>query len=166
MTRETEAIARRYASRNRVSVELPELGGGIHGRVYFARGAGAPGGGAIKVFHQEEFFLRELGVYERLRDAGIREILGLAVPQLIRADGELWVLEMTVVERPYLLDFAGAYLDGSAPHFDEEVWETWEEDKREKFGERWPEVKRVLAALEDNGIQMLDVNPGNVALRE
>jgi hypothetical protein len=33
ITREAEAIALRYASRNLVSVELPELGGGIHGRV-------------------------------------------------------------------------------------------------------------------------------------
>jgi hypothetical protein len=83
---------------------------------------------------------------------------------LIRADGELLVLEMTVVERPYLLDFAGAYLDEATPQFDDEVWETWEADKREKFGERWSEVKAVLAALEDYGIYMLDVNPGNVAL--
>ncbi|MFM8419745.1 MAG: hypothetical protein ACKOEQ_06440 [Verrucomicrobiota bacterium] len=44
------------------------------------------------------------------------------------------------------------------------MWEIWEADKREKFGERWPEVKAVLAALEDYGVHMLDVNPGNVAL--
>ena len=96
----------------------------------------------------------------------MREIRGLVVPQLIRSDGELLVLEMTVVERPYLLDFAGAYLDDAALQFDDEVWETWEADNREKFGERWPEVKAVLKALEDYGIHMLDVNPGNVALAD
>jgi hypothetical protein len=167
MSRELEPIARHYASRNWLSVELPGLGGGVHGKVFFVRGNAAPGGTAIKVFYHEEFFHRELLAYERLREAGVREVLGLAVPQLIRADGELLVLEMTVVERPYLLDFAGAYLDETAPLFDEEVWEMWEADKREKFGDRWPEVKAVLAALEDNyGIHMLDVNPGNVALTD
>jgi len=166
MSREPNAIARRYASRNRLAVELPGLGGGIHGQVFFVRGDAAPGGTAIKVFCHEEFFRRELLVYERLRQAGVREVRGLAVPQLIRADDELLVLEMTVVERPYLLDFAGAYLDDDAPQFDDEVWAMWEADKREKFGERWPEVKAALAALEDYGIHMLDVNPGNVALAD
>jgi hypothetical protein len=98
-----------------------------------------------------------------LKEAGIRELLGFAVPQLIRVDAELLALEMTVVERPFILDFAGAYLDQSAPQFDDEVWETWEADKREKFGSRWPEVQAVLAALKSYGIEMLDVNPGNVA---
>jgi len=164
MARELEAVARRYASLNRLAIEPPSLGGGIHGLVFFVRGADVPGGAAIKVFYHEEFFRRELLVYERLREAGVQQVCGLAVPQLIRADGDLLVLEMTVVERPYLLDFAGAYLDETAPHFDDAVWETWEADKQEKFGERWPEVKAVLAALEDYGIQMLDVNPGNVAV--
>lgn len=134
--------------------------------MFFVRGEADPGGAAIKVFYHGEFFRRELLVYERLRDAGVREIRGLVVPQLIRADAELLVLEMTVVERPYLLDFAGAYLDDAAPQFDDEVWEPWEVDTREKFGERWPEVKAVLGALEDYGIHMLDVNPGNVALAD
>jgi len=49
------------------------------------------------------------------------------------------------------------------PHDLNEVWETWEADKREKFGPRWPEVQAVLAALKSQGIHMLDVNPGNVA---
>ena len=164
MTREPHTVARRYASRNRLAVDLPALGGGIHGQVFFVGGKAAPGGAAIKVFYLEEFFRREVLVYERLRDAGVKEVRGMAVPQLIRADVELLVLELTVVERPYLLDFAGAYLDDAAPQFEDEVWEIWEADKREKFGERWPEVKAVLAALEDYGVHMLDVNPGNVAL--
>jgi len=121
MSREPEPIARRYASRNRLSVEFPGLGGGIHGQVFFVRGSAAPGGTAIKVFYLEEFFRRELLVYERLREAGVRTIRGLSVPQLIRADGGLLVLEMTVVERPYRMDFAGAFLDDDAPQFDDEV---------------------------------------------
>ncbi|MCW5558504.1 MAG: hypothetical protein KIT22_11825 [Verrucomicrobiae bacterium] len=162
MPRELDRIVRLYASRNRLSVEK-SLGAGIHGQVFFVRGNSIAGGTAIKVFYAEEPFRRELRVYERLRDANVRKIRGFAVPQLIQADSALLVLEMTVVERPYVLDFAGAYLDEDAPQFPEEVWETWEADKREKFGEHWREVKAMLAALEEYDIHMLDVNPGNVA---
>jgi hypothetical protein len=162
MPRDLNAQAREYASRNRLTLR-EMLGSGIHGQVRVLQGGITQGGTALKVYFEETFYRRELAVYERLKEAGIRELLGFAVPQLIRADDELLALEMTVVERPYVLDFAGAYLDQSAPQFDDEVWETWEADKREKFGLRWPEVQAVLAALKSYGIEMLDVNPGNVA---
>jgi len=154
-----------YASRNQRAVCEP-LGGGIHGAVYMIQRSKALGGTALKVFQAEEFFARELAVYERLKMAEIRQILGFAVPQLIATDRELLALEMTVVERPYVLDFAGAYLDNDAPWFEDEKWELWENDKREKFGNRWPRVQMVLAALEDYGIHLLDVNPGNIAFAD
>lgn len=165
MPRDLIEAAREYASRNRL-VTGEKLGSGIHGRVQVVQGSTALGGTALKVFCAEEFYRRELMVYERLREAQVRELRGFAVPQLIRADDELFALEMTVVERPFVLDFAGAYLDNDAPWFEDEKWEIWEADKREKFGPRWPEVQAVLAALEGYGIHMLDVNPGNVAFRE
>lgn len=165
MSRDLTQIAHLYASRNKLAVrEL--LGGGIHGLVYLIQGNATPGGTALKVFHAPEFYRREWMVYERLKAAQAREILGFAVPQLIGADDELLAVEMTVVERPYVLDFAGAYLDNDAPWFEDEKWEMWEADKHEKFGVRWPEVKAVLAALEDYGIHMLDVNPGNIAFAD
>jgi hypothetical protein len=162
MPRNLTSAASTYASRNRLAVR-EILGAGIHGQVWVLHGAAALGGTALKVYFAEEFYRRELAAYERLKEAGVRKLLGFAVPQMIRADDELLALEMTVVERPFILDFAGAYLDGEGPQFDDEVWATWEADKREKFGDRWPEVKAVLAALDEFGIQMLDVNPGNVA---
>ena len=165
MSRNLTQIARQYASRNALVVR-ESLGGGIHGLVLMVQGNNTLGGTALKIFHAEEFYQRELKVYERLRAAAVRQILGFAVPQFIRADSELLALEMTVVERPFVLDFAGAYLDNDAPWFEDEKWEMWEADKREKFGARWPEVQAVLAALEDYGIQMLDVNPGNIAFAD
>lgn len=165
MLRDLTQIAHRYASRNKLAVQ-ESLGGGIHGLVYMIQGNTALGGTALKVFHAQEFYQRELLVYERLRATEVRQILGFAVPQFISADSELLALEMTVVERPFVLDFAGAYLDNDAPWFEDEKWEMWEADKREKFGARWPEVQAVLAALEDYGIHMLDVNPGNVAFAD
>lgn len=165
MSRDLTQIAHQYASRNKLVVR-ESLGGGIHGLVYLVQGNAAPGGTALKVFHAAEFYQRELMVYERLKAEQIREVLGFAVPQFIKADNELLALEMTVVERPYVLDFAGAFLDNDAPWFEDEKWEMWEIDKREKFGAHWPEVQAMLAALEDYGIQMLDVNPGNVAFAD
>ena len=165
MSRDYTQIAHQYASRKKLAVH-ESLGGGIHGLVFLLQGDTTLGGTALKVFHAQEFYERELMVYERLRAARVRNILGFAVPQWIAVDGELLALEMTVVERPFVLDFAGAYLDNAAPWFEDEKWEMWEADKIEKFGVRWPEVQAVLAALEDFGIQMLDVNPGNVAFAD
>lgn len=162
MSKDPTPTAHEYASRKGLAVR-ETLGGGIHGVVFLLQGSRTWGGTALKVFHFREFFQRELMVYERLKMAQVRQIRGFAVPQLLGADGELMALEMTVVERPYLLDFAGTYLDDEEPQFDKEKLEMWETDKREKFGDQWPEVQAVLANLETYGIHMLDVNPGNLA---
>lgn len=129
MPDDLNAQARRYASRNRLTLR-EKLGAGIHGQVQMLQGDATLGGTARKVFFEETFYRRELAVYNRLKEAGVRDLLGFAVPQLIRVDDELLALEMTVVERPFIPDFAGAYLDQSAPRFDDEVWETWEADIR------------------------------------
>jgi hypothetical protein len=63
------------------------------------------------------------------------------------------------------LDFASAYLD-RRPDFSEEAWAEWASQKREQFDVRWPVVQRVLAALEEFGIYMLDVSPGNIAFAD
>jgi hypothetical protein len=69
---------------------------------------------------------------------------------------------MSIVSRPFLLDFAGAYLD-QRPEFPDEVWSEWETDKREQFDARWPTVQAVLSALEKLGIYVVDVSPSNIA---
>jgi hypothetical protein len=101
-------------------------------------------------------------VYERLKRAGVTEILGFNVPQFIRADDDLRVIEMNIVKRPFLLDFAGAYLD-APPSFSDEIWAEWESGKREQFDVRWPKVQAVLGALEELDIYMVDVSPSNIA---
>ena len=70
--------------------------------------------------------------------------------------------EMTILERPFVLDFAGAHLD-VRPDFPEEIWEDWEADKREQFEARWTMVQKILDAFEELGIYLLDVSPGNIA---
>ena len=84
------------------------------------------------------------------------------VPQLLGCDNELWVIEMTIVTRPFVLDFAGAYLD-QPPEFSDEVLSDWRAQKEEDFGSHWPEVQAIIRALESYGVFMSDVNPGNVS---
>jgi hypothetical protein len=72
-----------------------------------------------------EFYEREYAVYERLRDHSVTEVLGFHVPQFIRTDDGLQVIEMSIVTRPFVLDFAGAYLE-VRPDFSDETWAAWE----------------------------------------
>jgi len=103
--------------------------------------------------------------YQRLREAGVRKILGFHVPRLFRHDDALRVIEMDVVTRPFVLDFAGAYL-GGLPEFSDEAWSMWEAQKHEQFDVRWPKVQEILAALEDFDIHMVDVSPSNIGFAE
>jgi hypothetical protein len=106
--------------------------------------------------------VREREVYERLRQTGINKILEFNVPQPISVDHELRIIEMTVVTRPFVLDFAGAYLD-TRPDFSELIWHDWELQKQDQFEARWPRVQEVLAELEKLDIYMVDVSPSNIA---
>lgn len=96
-----------------------------------------------------------------MRD-GVTEILDFNVPQFIRADDDLRVIEMTTVTRPFVLDFARAYLD-RRPDFPAEIWAEWETGKRDQFDARWPTVRTVLNALKELNIYRVDVSPSNIA---
>ena len=141
------------------------LGFGIHGTIFVAENNSKAGKTAIKALHSVEFYLRERNAYLRLQAAGVSEIAGFHVPQLIRFDNDRLAVEMTIVTRPFLLDFAGAYLD-APPEFSQEIWNDWESEKREQFENRWPIVRRALAALEDLDIYMVDVSPTNISFLE
>jgi hypothetical protein len=153
--------ARAYASQHRLHL-AERLGFGIHGIIFVAEDNSQVGKTAVKAHRSVEPYLRERKVYERLKGAGVSEVVGFNVPQLIRFDDELRVIEMSIVARPFVLDFAGAYLD-IPPEFPEEKWAEWEAEKREQFEVRWPEVQAVLAALAALGIHMVDVSPSNIA---
>ena len=119
---------------------------------------------AIKVFASPGPYARERDVYARLVAAEIREIGGFAVPRLLEADDGIGVIEMSIVEPPFVLDFASATLD-EAPDFPEEVLAEWFAEKREQFGADWPAAAAVIRGLERLGIFMLDVHPGNIRAR-
>ena len=107
-------------------------------------------------------FQRERDVYLRLQEHGITEVDGFAVPKLIALSADINLIEMGIVSPPFVLDFAGAYLD-RAPDYPPEVMQEWEEDKREQFGdERWETVRILMFAFQRMGIYLADVKPGNI----
>jgi hypothetical protein len=156
--------ARRYAARHQLDL-AETLGSGKDGIVLVAKHKAKPADVAIKVLRFDELYLREKKAYERLRKMAVRTVLGFNVPQLLSYDDELRVIEMTIVKRPFVLDFAGAHLD-VRPEFPAEVWADWEADKREQFEGRWPVVQKVLTAFEGLGIYLLDASPGNIAFSQ
>lgn len=143
-----------------------ELGSGAHGSVFEAECQ--PGllrnseELAVKVHDRERHYRQELDVYRRLLTLGIRRIRKNKVPRLLDFDDDLLVIEMTIVTRPFVLDFGGAYLD-QPPDFSEEVLADWRAEKQDQFGADWPEVQAILGHLESLGIFMIDVHPGNIS---
>jgi hypothetical protein len=156
--------ARDYASQHQLHL-AERLGFGVHGIIFVAGDNSKVGKTAVKAHRAPKPYRRELQAYERLRDAGVSDILGFHVPQLIRSNDELRVIEMSIVARPFVLDFAGAYLH-APPEFPEEKWAEWEAEKREQFEARWPQVQAVLAALAALDIHMVDVSPSNIAFAD
>ena len=136
------------------------FGFGVHGSV-FACVRPTSIRNALKVHERAEPYRVERDVYLRLRDLGIDLIQRHNVPQLIDFDDELLVIEMSVVVRPFVLDFGGAYLDRT-PDYDEEILEEWRRDKEEQFELNWPKAESILAELRRYGIYVADVNPGNI----
>jgi hypothetical protein len=153
--------AQAYAALHQLRIGNP-LGSGHHGSVFVAEGNVKPNRSAFKVHKEREPYFREKGVYERLTQKEVVAIEGFAVPQFLSADDDLLVLEMTIVEAPFIVDFASAYLD-KPPEFPENVWEDWRHEKREEFGERWPVVEDILTTLRMQGVYLSDVHARNIA---
>lgn len=155
--------AETYAAR-RDSRLAGRLGFGIHGIVFAVEGNGHPGAAALKVHYSAEPYFRERDAYRRLEEESVMEICNFRVPQLIGCDDVLLALEMTIVKPPFVLDFAGAYLD-FAPEFSDEIWEEWKRKNEEQFGSDWPKAQIILGALQDLGIHMHDPSPSNIRFR-
>lgn len=138
-----------------------QLGAGMNGRVWKVRG-NHKRAWALKIQDALGFRL-ECACYERLRELDVTEVAGFNVPVLLRADERWRAIEMSIVDRPFILDFAQAYLD-VPPEFPEEVWAERRETWMERYGEDWPTVRHALQELESLGIHYLDVHQGNIAL--
>ena len=150
-----------YAERKGLTLG-DQLGFGVHGIVFSAKNQTKNGRAAIKVHEREIDFMRERDAYLRLQEHDITEISGCNVPELIAFDDDLFILEMTLVDRPFVLDFGGAFLDHS-PGFSEEVLAEWHAEKAEQFGKLWPAAHSILRFLEGIGIYVVDVNTNNIS---
>ena len=140
---------------------LGQLGYGYDGSVFATDGQSA-----IKVLRFERLYIKERSVYERLLSLEVTDVYGFAVPQLIHADDQLWVVEIGIVSPPFVLDFAGAYL-GQRPDYPDDVMEEWQAEKLEQFGEeRWGVVQLIMAHFARMGIFLADVKPGNIMFKE
>jgi len=116
-----------------------------------------------KTFEREKTFRDEVECYKRLSAKGIETISGFAVPELIDMDAELLVVEMTIVQPPFLLDFGKVYLDAPPPYWnDAEIMGHWHAEGRENFGDRWKIVLSLIRILESHGIYYVDPKPGNI----
>jgi hypothetical protein len=137
-------------------------GQGLQGKVWTVADNSNSNEWALKIQDRRSHRI-ERACYERLQELRITEVAGFNVPLMLHFDDQWNAIEMTIVTRPFVLDFAQAYLD-FPPDFSEEVWAETLQSWIELYGPDWPRVRRALDALEALGIHYLDVHRGNIAL--
>jgi hypothetical protein len=118
---------------------------------------------AVKALYHQKNYDHELECYQRLKAAGIRKIGIFEVPELEDFDIDELILEITIVQPPYLLDFGKVYLDHPPTHlYDEQMLANAEQEWMERFGKRWSKVVHAMKMLEKLGIYYYDPRPGNI----
>lgn len=136
---------------------IRSLGSGREGAVYETTRPSA-----VKVHSEHGGYVRERDAYLRLQELSIKHIRGLRIPTLFTFDDEHRILEMSIVQPPFLLDFGSAWLD-QPPDFPEEAIHLWHEEIRDRFEDRFPDVMAVWHALVSSaGIYLQDVSPSNI----
>lgn len=141
----------------RVDSLLKDLGSGAEGFVFPSKDATA-----IKVFTHRMRFEKELAAYSRLAELDIIEVLGFSIPKLISYDARLLVIEMTIVQPPFLLDFAQATIDEPF-EFEAGQEQEWWSEVEDAFGEHFSIAQDVFYALERiAGIYYYDLKPRNL----
>ena len=156
-----EARARQFAAARSIKVHIDKpLGDGTDGNVWPTNR-----NSAVKVLRDQKNYLPELLCYQRLAELGVEKIDGLAVPRLVGSDDKLLVVEMEIVEPPYLLDFGKAYIDQPSPFTQEEL-AAYNASLAQYFRkEDIPRVRKICRILAGYGIEYLDARPDNIRLR-
>ena len=60
---------------------------------------------AVRAFERRKNYIDELACYQRFKAKRVTHLSGFAVPELLGFSDELSIVEMTIVQPPYLLDF-------------------------------------------------------------
>ena len=153
-----KVLVRRQAYLDTHSIETDDwLGWGVEGFVWRTNR-----NTALKVHRLRSDYKQERDVYLRLRTRSLRRLAGFSIPLLLYYDDSCLAMELSIVKRPFLLDFARAELDAPFPELDDP---TWLNEKARLFGADWPDVLRLLNALRQYGISFRDVHKGNISLR-
>ncbi len=122
---------------------------------------------AVKFFDRQERYQRERDVYLVLSSKRIEQIAGHNIPRLINAIDSLCVLELTIVERPFILDFAGAKLPHEVPDFEADVIREHHRQLQERFGDRWTDVLHIVEMFRlATGYTLFDIHQGNIAFAD
>lgn len=135
------------------------LGYGVDGYIWRTKSKNV-----LKVFRHDAEFRQELAVYERLSERQITRLQGFSIPALLHYDEQRWILKLSFVFPPFLLDFAAATLDRAPTGFDPDDPD-WVSAMQSRYGRDWPDVRRLLDALRQYGIHFTDVHLGNIRLR-
>ncbi|MEO8495224.1 MAG: hypothetical protein ABI614_09150 [Planctomycetota bacterium] len=144
-----------YAERQGISLEC-QLGYGNDGTVW-----STSRDTAVKALFRQGGYDREIAAYRRLEHLGVGELEGFTVPRLVGSDDSLFVIEMTIVFPPCILDFAKSYVD-EPPDFSEEVLADWRSATEDLFGDKWSTVNSILGWLRSYGIFYFDAKPSNI----
>jgi hypothetical protein len=152
--------AQTYAQRNgRQLLSKVGLGRGTDGSVWRSTKPSA-----IKAIWERKNYEDEIECYRRLQAANVHNLCDFAVPRLFGFDNELKVIEMSIVQAPYLLDFGKVYLDRPPTDvYDQRQLAAAEAEAKALFGATWPDVSALLFTLRDRfGIWYVDPKPANI----
>lgn len=160
---ELEKRARLYCDTKGMRLVVnPILGFGSDGRVWRTSA-----GTAVKAFEMAKCYTQEQECYRRLSGARVVEIDGLAVPAMEGFDDKLMVVEMSIVQKPYLLDFGKVHLDKPPPYYkDANVMSDLTSRIEDDFGDQAFRIYGVLSTLTSFGIWYTDPSCRNICLEE
>lgn len=152
---EDYAVAANYVSPARI---VDEPGFGAHGNIF-----ATSENNIIKVFAQNRPYATEKKIYQYFQDRDIKDLYGLNVPALVSYSDELLLIEMTAVQKPYILDFAECDL-GKCRYPQEQIHE-FVQQMVERFDERAMDAESIFYRLvRQHKIYYWDLKPGNLEL--
>jgi len=151
--------SRQYESKYQVRF-VDELGDGKDGRVFKTAH-----GHAVKFLYDPQSYAYERRAYQILRQQSIDEISGFQIPRLVRHDDSLLAIEMTIVQAPFIIDFAATRTpqEFERLEFTDDVMDEREQHWAEVFEDDWPLVQSIRSEfLGRTGLLLLDLSLNNI----
>ena len=150
--------ANNYAFRRKMKL-VDQLGNGTDGAVWRTSK-----NSAVKALVDSTKYATKLRCYQRLKERGVGEISGVHVPVLVDTDSELLIIEIDIVEPPFIVDFGKAYIDEPSPYTPEQLAASQREWSRFFPKRDLPLIRKLLSSLKGIGIEYMDPKPNNITL--